>query len=73
MRGFDRARRTKVEGRMGKVKNVEVPCKGEITGEMIKVKVIWWYTGSGGCVIWPLMVVLCQNLDVCCDCSAVQG
>ena len=31
----------------------------EITGEIVKVEVTGWWTGSGGCVLWPLRVVVC--------------
>ena len=44
---------------MGKLKNGKAASKGEITGEMIKVKMTCWWTPFGGCVIWSLGVVLC--------------
>ena len=49
---------------MGKLNNEKAAGKDEITGEMIKKREGWltgWWTKFGGCVIWPLRIVLCQK------------
>ena len=48
---------------MGKLKNRKAAGKDEI----IKSGMTGWWTGFGGCVIWPVRVLMC------CGCSIVQG
>ena len=51
---------------MGKLKNGKAVGNDEVTGEMIKGggEGTGWWTGFGGCVIWLLGVVVCQNGDL---------
>ena len=58
---------------VGKLKNGKAACRGEIIGKMIKGgdRVVDW--------IWRLCDMAFESggvpeeLEVCCDCSAVQG
>ena len=46
--------------RVKKLKNGKGADKDEVTEEMVKVVgMMWWWTGFGSCVIWPLRVMLC--------------
>ena len=69
--GEDPIGRAKVEVRVGKLKNRKTAGKDEGTREILKGgggRVLYWIY-----VMWPLRVVLCLRLDICCDCPTVQG
>ena len=55
--GGEPIRRTEVGVRVGKLRNGKDACKDEVIGKMIKSGGDMWWTGSGGCAVWPLKVV----------------